>query len=468
MKTFVARIAAVALLAASLAAQAQDAARQAPPLPTAPRPFTLPTPTTLSLPNGVKATFIDFGTVPKVTVSISVRVGALNDGDRTWLSDVTAELMKEGTTSKTAEQISDAAAAMGGELGIGVGADQTSLSLDVLSEYAPDAVALLAEVLTRPKLPAEELPRIQQNFLRNLSVALSSPQSQADAAFSALLFPDHPYGRVFPTAKQLQSYTIADIQKFYDSNFGAQRTRIYVAGKFDHKSVEAAVRQHLGDWKEGPAVESLPPPPAGAAVTKVLDRRGAPQSTFRVGLRVIDPSQPNFMPLSVANTVLGGTLTSRITMNLREDKGWAYSPGSSLGTFYRQGTWSEDADVKAESTGPALVEIYKEIARLQTTPPTAAELTATKNYRNGIFVMSNATRGGLIGQFAFMDLHGLPTTWLTTFVERLYAVTPQQVSEATRQHLDPKRMSVVVIGDMATVRKQLDAVKELPRIDAKP
>jgi zinc protease len=460
MKTVIA----LTLLAASLATQAQES----PPPPAAPRPFTLPTPTTFALTNGVKATFIDFGTVPKVTVAISVRVGALNDGERTWLSDVTAEMMKEGTRSKTAEQISDAAAAMGGELGIGVGADQTSLSIDVLSEYAPDAIALLAEVLTQPKFPAEELPRIQQNFLRNLSVALSSPQSQADAAFAALQFPSHPYGRVFPTSKQLQSYTLADLQKFYEDNFGAQRTRIYVAGKFDHKAVEAAVRQHLGSWKEGPAIESLPPPPAGEAVTKVLDRKGAPQSTFRVGLRVIDPSQPNFMPLSVANTVLGGTLTSRITMNLREDKGWAYSPGSSLGTFYRQGTWSEDADVKAESTGPALSEIYKEIARLQQTPPTDAELTSTKNYRNGIFVMSNATRGGLIGQFAFMDLHGLPITWLTTFVERLYAVTPQQVSEATRQHLDPKRMSVVVIGDMAKVRKQLGAVKELPRIDAKP
>jgi zinc protease len=105
---------------------------------------------------------------------------------------------------------------------------------------------------------------------------------------------------------------------------------------------------------------------------------------------------------------------------------------------------------------------------LQTETPTSAELTSTKNYRNGIFVMSNATRGGLLGQFAFMDLHGLPTDWLTTFVERLYAVTPEQVSNAARQHLDTKRMSVVVVGDMSQVRKQLDAIEGLPRIDAKP
>jgi predicted Zn-dependent peptidase len=464
MNTILKTIATAALLTSAAATYAQQTA----PQPGPPRPFTLPTPTTITLPNGVKATFIDFGAVPKVTIAVSVRVGALNDGQRTWLSDLTADLMKEGTATKTAEQISDTAAAMGGQVGIGVGADQTSLSLDVLSEYGADAVALLAEILTRPKLPAEELPRIRQNYLRNLSVQLSSPQSQADAAFSAQLFPNHPYGRVFPTAEQLQSYTIDDIRNFYAANFGAQRTRVYIAGKFDRERVEAAVRRHFGVWNDGPAIFTALPTPAAEPSTKLIDRRDAPQSTLRMGLRVIDPSAPNFMPLSVANTLLGGVLTSRITMNLREDKGWAYSPGSSLGTYYRQAVWAEDADVKADSTGPALAEIYKEIAKLQQEPPSAAELTATKNYRNGIFVMSNATRGGLLGQFAFMDLHGLPTDWLTTFVERLYAVTPDQVSAAAREHLVTDKMSVVIVGDAAKVRKQLDAVKELPRIDAKP
>jgi predicted Zn-dependent peptidase len=442
------------------------AAQEIPPAPAAPRPFKPAQPTSFTLANGLNVKFIDFGSVPKVTIAITVRVGALNDGERTWLSDLTAELMKEGTANKTAEQISDAAAAMGGEVGIGVGADQTTLSMDVLSEYGPDAVALLSEILTRPKFPESELPRIRQNYLRNLSVQLASPQAQADAAFSALLFPGHPYGRVFPSAEQLQSYSIEDLRNFYAANFGAQRTRVYVAGKFDRGKIESAVRRHLGGWHEGSSALRLLPPPIGEPVAKVLNRADAPQSTLRVGLRVIDPTHPEFMPLSVANTLLGGVLTSRITMNLREEKGWAYSPSSSLGTYYRQAVWAEDIDVKAESTGPALTEIYKEIARLQTEPPSEGELTSTKNYRNGIFVMSNATRGGLIGQFAFMDLHGLPTDWLTTFVERLYAVTPDQISKAVTEHLDPKDMSVVVVGDMAKVRQQLDAVQQLPKIQS--
>jgi predicted Zn-dependent peptidase len=439
-------------------------AQETAPQPARPREFTVATPSSITLANGLAATFIDFGKVPKVTIAISVRVGALNDGERTWLSDVTAELMKEGTQSRTAEEITDAAADMGGEISIGVGADQTTLSIDVLSEFGPEAVALLSEILTRPRLPESELPRIRSNFLRNLSVQLATPQAQADAAFSALLFPNHPYGRVFPRPEQLQSYTIEDVRNFYNQNFGAQRTHVYVAGKFDRASIESAVRRQLGGWLEGPGALRLLSPPLGAPVTKLIDRSDSPQSTLRIGTRVIDVAQPEFMPLSVANTLLGGVLTSRITMNLREDKGWAYSPNSSLGTYYRHAVWAEEADIKSESTGPALQEIYKEVARLQAEPPSEAELTATKNYRNGIFVMSNATRGGLIGQFAFMDLHGLPVDWLTTFVQRLYAVAPEQVSKAVRDNIDPQHLSVVVVGDMSKVRPQLRSIEQLPKI----
>jgi zinc protease len=455
-----------ALLGLFLFAGTQAADRA--PEPGPPRPLTIPTPAKIALQNGVQATFIDFGSVPKVTIAITVRVGAINDGERTWLSDLTAELMKEGTQQRTAEQIAEAAAEMGGQVAIGVGADQTTLSLDVLSEYGAEAVALLAEILTRPRLPESELPRVRQNFLRNLSVALATPQAQADAAFAALLFPNHPYGRVFPTPELLQSYSIDDVRRFYEDNFGAQRTHVYVAGKFDRASIESAIKRHLGGWRDGPAPLRLPSPEPAEPTTVLIDRRDAPQSTLRIGLRVIDPSHEEFMPLSVTNTLLGGVLTSRITMNLREDKGWAYSPNSSVSAYYRHAVWAERADVKSEVTGPALREIYREIDRLQSEPPTDDELKSAKNYRNGTFVISNATRGGLIGQFAFMDLHGLPTEWLTTFIDRLYAVTPAQVSQAAREHLDPARMSVVVVGDLAQIRKQLEEFEQLPKIQAQP
>lgn len=462
----------LAAFIAALSCAQSVGAQQTPPPPGPPRPFQLPIPTTITLPNGIQATFVDFGVVPKVSVAISVRAGALNEGDRTWLASLTGDLMKEGTTSRTSEQLTDAAANLGSGISIGTGDDETSLSMDVLSEDGDDAVALLAEVLTQPKLPDSELPRIKQDYLRSLSVQLTQPQSIASAAFGELIYPAHPYGKAYPTPEQFQSYTINDVRAFYDANFGARRTHVYVAGKFDRAAVEKAIRDTLGNWREGPAALELPPSSTNTVSVKLIDRPGAPQSTLRVGLRVIDPAQPDFMALSVANTLLGGSLTSRITMNLREAKGWAYSPGSGLATRYRQAVWAENADVKAASTGPAITEIFKEVATLRSEAPTEQELTAVKNYRNGIFVLSNATRGGLIGQLAFMNLQGLPADWLSTFVQRLYAVTPAQVTEAVNKHLDPQKMAVVVVGDMATVQPQLQAVqplrKSLPKTQSAP
>lgn len=435
--------------------------QQRPPPPSPPRPLQLPQPTTIALDNGLHATFIDFGAVPKVTIAMVVRAGALNDGGRTWLADLTGRLLKEGTTRRNAEQISDTAAQMGGEIGIGVSDDETSLSMDVLSAYGDDAIALLAEVLTQPGFPQTELPRLRQDTLRSLSVQLTQPQSIASAALAELLYPAHPYGKTFPTPTQLASYTIDEVRDYYASNFGARRTHVYVAGRFDRAKLEQAIRSQLSAWREGPAPLTMPPSPAAEAAVRLIDRAGAPQSTLRVGLRVIDPAQPDFMALSVANTLLGGSLTSRITMNLREAKGWAYAPGSGLATHYRQAAWIENADVKAEVTGPALSEIFREIATLRHRAPTDAELDAVKNYRNGIFLLANATRGGLIGQLAFINLQDLPADWLSTFVPRLYAVTPAQVQAAAQQHLDPQKMSVVVVADLAAVAPQLEKIEPL-------
>ena len=436
-------------------------AQEAPPRPGPPRSFQLPTPTHFSLSNGLKATFIDFGVVPTATIAIAVRTGNLNEGAQTWVADLTTDLMKEGTQSRTAQQIAEAATLMGGDVGISAGPDQTFVQIDVLAEYAPEAVALLAELLTKPRLPESELPRLRNDYLRNLSVALTQPQALAGSAMAELLYPSHPYGKVFPTAEQLQAYTIQDIRKYYEANFGARRTQIYVAGKFDRPSVEKAIRDHLGGWHEGPAPLELPPPDAAPRQVKLIDRPGAPQSTLRIGKRVIDMRQPDFMALSITNSLLGGVLSSRITMNLREEKGWAYSPSSGLETKYHQVTWIENADIKAASTGPAIAEIFKEIDLLRSEAPTEPELTAIKNYRNGIFVMSTATRSGLISQFVTLDLQGLPLDWLTTFPQRIYAVTPDQVTKAAKDHLDPARMSVVVVGDLASVRAQIESIPAL-------
>jgi zinc protease len=436
-------------------------AREQPPAPGPAHKFVIAPPQTLELENGLKTTFIPFGKVPKVAIEIVVRSGELDGGNQTWLPDLAGALMKEGTQLRSSEAISQQAALMGGEVGLSVGAEETSLSIDVLSEKAPAALQLLAEILTQPALPEREFSRLLQDRLRDLSIARTQPETIAAEAFDALMYPDHPFGRALPTEAQLSKYTIEDAKRFYRENFGAQRTHIYIAGQFDRVALENTLRASLAKWPRGPAPLVLPPTPSRTLQVRLINRPGAPQSTIRLGVPVIKVADPTFMQLSMANTVLGGSLVSRITENLRETHGWAYSPSASIAAQSSDATWVEAADVTTDATALAIAEIFAEIKKLQTDAPANAELEAAKNYRNGIFVLSNATREGLISQFAFMDLLGLPQDWLTTYIDRMYAVQPAQISAAVRTHIDPTQMTLVVVGDMKKVRASIEALPAL-------
>jgi predicted Zn-dependent peptidase len=169
------------------------------------------------------------------------------------------------------------------------------------------------------------------------------------------------------------------------------------------------------------------------------------------------------MGLSLMNTLLGGAFSSRITSNIREQKGYAYSPGSSLNARYRTAYWVQSADVKTDSTGAALKEIFAEIERLRREPPGAEELKAMQNYRAGVFILQNATRTALIAQLDYIDLHGLPDDYLTRWVERLYALTPEKISAAANQQLRTDAMTLVVVGDLKAIRSQLE---QLPQVTA--
>jgi predicted Zn-dependent peptidase len=462
-KKFFAIVHAVALgatlLVGALPASAQ---KQTPPAGSAPKPFTLPRKETFTLKNGTQVTLVPYGSIPKVTVSAVVRVGNINEAaEQVWLADLTGDLMKEGTATRTAAQVAEAAAQMGGRLGINVGTDQTTIGADVLSEYGPQLVSLIADVVQRPALPAAELERLKDNRIRNLSISRSQPGSLAAERFSKVLYGEHPYGRYFPSDEMLRGYTIADVQKFYKENFGAARTRIYVAGRFDSAAMRRAITQAFGSWERGAGVYENIPKPVSARKIYLIDRPGAPQSTLYLGLPVVDPSHKDYVAMIVANSLLGGSFASRITSNIREQKGYTYSPNSSISTHYRDAYWVQVADVTTAVTGPSLKEIFFEIERLQKEPPTEAELQGIKNYLAGVFTIQNSSRQGIIGQLAFLDLHKLPETYLTNYVQNVLAVTPQDVQRIAREYLKSERMAIVVVGDKSQVTSQLTGYGEV-------
>lgn len=445
----------VALLGAA-AALAQAAPKETPPAAGAPKDFSLPPIRRFALPNGLQVRLMQYGDIPKVTIRLVTQTGNIDEApEQVWLANVTGEMMQQGTTTRSAEEIAEQAALMGGSVDVRVGMNETSIGADVFSESAAAAAGLIADVARHPRFPESELARIKSNFLRKLSIEHNDPHSLVDEKLEQLLYPNQPYGRSYPTPEMLQGYTLDEVRRFHERNFGAARARMYVVGRFDEAAVERAVRGNFADWKAG----APPTPIVVNAVARpgvyLIDRPGSVQSTFLIGLPVVDPSHPDYPALTVANGILGGTFMSRITANVREQKGYTYSAASYIFARTYSGHWVEDADVTTNVTGPFIKEVIGEIDRLRAEPPPAAELRGVQNFLAGLFVLFNSSSGDIASQLASVDRYGLGEDYIREYVRKIYAVTPADVQRLIRQYIDPAKLSIVIAGDRKAIEEQV-------------
>jgi zinc protease len=445
-------------LAALLLAAPAAAQKQAPPAPGAPKDFRVPPRYAFTLPNGMHVSMVPYGTVPKVFVRLIVRGGhQLESASEVNLSDLSADMMQEGGAgARTGEQLARDVASMGGVVTVNAGPDRSNIAGDVLSERGPDFVRVVADVARHPRFTESEFARVKATRLRNLSIARSQTQSLAQERFAALMFGDHPYGRVFPTEAMLSGFTLQQARDFWSKNFGAARAELFVTGVFDRGAMEAAIRSAFSDWAAGPPPVTVPAPvPVADRTVALIDRPDAVQSTVVVGLRTPGPADSAYVPLVVTDALLGGAFGSRITSNIREQKGYTYSPFSTVSTQQMGSYWAEQADVTTKVTGPSLTEIFGEIERLRKEAPPADELRGIQNNLAGIFTLQNSSRAGVASQLAFVDEYGLGDDFLTTYVRRVLSVTPEQVRRSAETYLVPGKMQLVVVGDKKIVAEQL-------------
>jgi len=438
-----------------------SAQKQSPPTGGIPHDFTLPTKKVKTLTNGLRSTLVEYGITPKATVSIIVKTGNVHEAsNEIWLANLTAKLIDEGTTSSDARTLAKKVALMGGDITVSTGMNQTTISGSVLSEYVPDLIKVLADVTMHPAFPAKELDRTKNDLKRDLSLYKSIPQQLALERFNKALYPDQPYGRYLPTEALLNSYTLEQAKGFYEKNFGAQRTVIYVVGSFDERAVTKAIDESFATWQKGPAINYPVAAPAKNGPVDIIDRSGAPQTTIMLGLPVIAPSNPDYLTLQIANSLLGGAFISRITSNIREDKGYTYSPYSTISASVKGAYWAERADVTTEHTGAALQEISKEVKRLQTEPIDKKELEGIQNLEAGNFVMQNSNPTGIINQLNFIDLHGLSDDYLNNRIKNIYAVTPEKIQALAKEYFNYEDMTIVLVGDKKQLDKQIKSHEE--------
>lgn len=439
------------------------------PAPGKPKDFTLPASKKLQLPNGFRAALVPYGNIPKVSIQVVIKTGQVHEGaNEKWLARYTGKLIEEGSTKTDFATLSKKVAAMGGRLSITVGMETTTINGSVLSDFAPQFIALLAELLTEPAFPAASGDRIKNNMKRDLSVRKAQPDALASEAFFTALYKDHPYGNKLPTEEMIENFSVEKARDFYTRNFGAQRSAIYVAGSFDEAAVNKAIVAGFGSWTKGPAVNYPPVKAATASTVTIIDRPNAAQTVVFLGGPVSDPTSADYTQLEVTNSILGGSFGSRITRNIREDKGYTYSPYSGIQNRQGNGVWYEKVDITSESTADALKEIATEIRGLQASPPSAEELKGIQNYEAGTFVLQNSNADGIISQLTFMDQFGLKDSYLTNRIKDIYAVTPIQVQNIAKKYLNYENMTLVMLGDKKLLDTQLSGIKTMKEKVKKP
>ena len=438
--------------------------KEIPPPGSAPKPFTLASTDNFTLANGLQVTLAPYGAVPKVAIRAYVDAGAVREpAGKIWLAKLTALLMKEGTAKRSGEQIAKEAADMGGQLEVDSSNDSTTAGGVVLSEFGSQFAALLADALTNATLPSSELARLKADLVRELAVDKAQPGSLARERFLQVTFPDQPYGLTYPSNEALAGYTLADVQAFFAENFAASRSHLYVVGKFD-PAIKDSIKQAFSTWKQGQIAPLPPAKPVLAYSLSEIDRPGAAQSTVYVGLPVAGPKSPDYITLDVMNSLLGGSFGSRITTNIREDKGYTYSPFSFLGQAGHDAYWVEVADVTTAVTGPSLHEIFSELSKLRKDPPAEKELKGIQTYLSGLFVLKNTiSPDAVISQLHFVDSQEVDRSYLFTYVQKVNAVSPSDIQRVTETYIAPSKMTVVVVGDQSKVASQLKPFDTLPQ-----
>lgn len=432
------------------------AQKETPPEGGPPKAFVFPAAETYTLKNGMKVTLVPYGSVPKVQIVANIRAGSLNEKpEQRWISDVVAALLKEGTLTRSAEDIARETADMGGSLFTNAATDKTTVGGEILSEFDTKLLTLMADVILNPKFSAEDLETIRANKIRELTISKAQAGTIALEKFRQVIFPNHPYGEVFASEDVLKSYKLDDVKAFYNDNYGAARTHLYVVGQFDGAKVKATIEKVFGGWKKGAdAIRNVPKIEAKRSLS-VIDRPNSPQSTIYLAMPAVSPSDDDFIKFAVMNNILGGSFGSRITANIREDKGYTYSPFSTVWNRYKTGYWYESADVTTESTGASIKEILFEINRLRNEPPSETELQGIKNYMTGIYVLQNSTRGGVINQLEYMNYNELDKNYIDSYIQKINAVTAKDVQTMVQKYLLEDKMTIVVVGDKSKITDQL-------------
>jgi zinc protease len=468
MKRIVLSLAAGAALAAAPSLHAQPGFPTTPPRPQGAPRVNLPDPVRQRLPNGLTVMYVRQAELPVVSAVLVTRGAGGGDepAELPGLASFTANMLDEGAAGMDALQLADALDLLGASLSTASGTDAAQASLYVLRENFPAALRLMADVVIRPDFPQREVERLRDERLTALVRARDEATSIANNAFQSLVYgAQHPYGR-YAVTESTRGLDRAKVQAFHASRYRPENATLILVGDVDPAVMQPMVAQAFGGWRAtGPAVQIGTPPaaPAGGRTTVYLiDKPGAAQSEIRIGHPGVPRSSPDYHALMVMNTMLGGTFTSRLNTNLRETHGWSYGARSSFQFLRGAGPFTAAAGVQTNATDSSLVEFFRELNRLRAEPVTPEELLKIKSFLTLRLPDQLETTQDISGQLATLETYGLDASFYDEYVQRIMAVTAEDVRRVANQYVRPENSVVVIVGDRQVVEAGIRAANVGP------
>jgi zinc protease len=424
---------------------------------------TLPPFTERTLANGLRLVIVEQTELPVADVVLVVGTGGEGDpAAKAGLATLTASVLDEGTTTRTALQIADQAAFLGVSVGASAGWDASRVSLHTPTAQLDSALALFADIVLRPSFPAADFERLKKERLTDLIQLRDRPTAIADRAYNEIVFgAGHPYGRPLTgTESSTRAISRADVRRFYDSYYRPNNATLIVVGDVTPDAVVARVERLMGAWPRGtvPPVAFGPTPARRPTSVTLIDKPEAPQTSVRIGLPGVARSTTDYFPLLVMNTVLGGSFTSRLNQNLRETKGYTYGARSGFDMRRAAGPFVARAEVTGTKTDSSLIEFMKELRSIRDSVPTP-ELEKAKQYLQLQFPGDFESTGDIASQLVTLVLYGLPLDYYNSYVQQVGAVTQADVQRVAGEYLDPANFTVVIVGDRKTIEPGVRALR---------
>ena len=447
-----------------------SAQQKTPPAPGAARPLNLPKITERKLSNGLTVVLAPLPNVPKLTAILTFRdAGTAADMQRhPGISQIASGVANEGTDTRSSKQIKEELRSIGGTLSLGSDSDSTSIFASALSEFSARMFDLMSDVTQHPSFPENEVKLAKENTIQQIRAGRANPGFLVNERFQKAVFGNHPYAFVVPDEKSITALTQADLKSFVASYYIPNNSHLIVVGDIDTDKTFAEIEKAFGSWKSATALPDENPavPSRDKRQIYFVNRPGSIQSAIYIGNVSIPRKDKDYFALRTANTIYGGSFYSRLTRNIRESKGYSYSPFSSSNTQLKTGSFVAGAFVRNEVTGPTLLEIFYELDRMRVLPVSDEELKAAKEFSTGNFSVELASQSGLAGRINTVYTYDLSKDFITDFRPKIESLTPADIQRVSAKYFDTYHAAIVIVGDYEKVKDQVTPFGDVTLFDA--